>query len=95
MDVFRLTYRVDPDPEPRELLLDVLARRWTSRAVVRTVIKYEFPNAPMPPMPAKAWSVDRVLNYVGIYDLACTYPLTTSRQLSRKHELSSVRTATG
>lgn len=73
MDMFRLTYYVGSDPSPRELLQDVLARRWTSRAVVQTVIKHEFPDAPMPAMPSKAWSVDHVLGQVGIYGLECTY----------------------
>lgn len=73
MDVFRLTYYVGLDSRPHELLLDVLGRRWTARAVVQTVIKHEFPGAPLPSMPAGDWTMDHVLEEVGIHDLTCTY----------------------
>ena len=73
MDVFKLSYLVGVDLKPRELLLDVLARRWTARAVVQTVIKHELPNVPLPPMPAGHWTVELVLGQVGIRDLTCTY----------------------
>lgn len=73
MDVFRITYRVGPNAQPRELQLDVRARRWSARAVVQTVIKHEFPDLPLPKMTAGNWKTELVLGYVGITDLTCTY----------------------
>ena len=59
--------------EPRELCLDVLERRWTARTVVQTIIRHEFPQAELPEMRARAWTVEQVLAQFGISELTCIY----------------------
>lgn len=73
MHIFRFTYRMALHLEPRELYLNVLARRWTARTVVQTIIRHEFPQAELPEMRARAWTVEQVLAQFGISELTCTY----------------------
>ena len=73
MDIFRLTYKLVGQHHPRELLLDVLARRWTARVIVQTVIMHEFPDSELPEMKAGQWTADDVLAQFGISSLECTY----------------------
>lgn len=73
MDVFRLTYLMGVPAQPRELCLDVRARRWTARIVVQTVIRHELPDAPLPEMKMGAWTAEDVLAEFGITNLVCTY----------------------
>jgi hypothetical protein len=73
MDVFRLNYLVGVPARPRELSLNVRARRWTARVVVQTIIKHEFPDVTLPEMKKGAWTTDGILAEFGIGNLTCTY----------------------
>ena len=73
MDLFHITYRMGGKTSLSEIFLDVRARRWSERIVVRVVIANEFPNASLPVMKFKGWKADEILNLFGISDFSCTY----------------------
>jgi hypothetical protein len=68
-----ITYSLGPDAHPRELLLDVHAKRWSERKMLRTIIAYEFPSAALPGMKFRQWSADEVLRHFGICNYECSY----------------------
>jgi hypothetical protein len=73
MDLFVITYRLSNEKSFRTLYLDLRAKRWSARTVVRTLIASEFPSAKLPPMKFKDWSADEVLACFGIYGYECVY----------------------
>ena len=68
-----ITYRFTEDYFPRKLLLNVRAKRWSERIVVRTVIAFEFPSAALPAMKFNEWTADEILSDFGIVDFQCIY----------------------
>lgn len=73
MDLFVITYRLSNENFSRTLYLDLRAKRWSARTVVRTLIASEFPSAKLPAMKFKDWSADEVLASFGIYSYECVY----------------------
>lgn len=73
MDLFVITYRLANENSSRTLYLDVRARRWSARTVVRTLIGREYPLAKLPAMRFKDWSADEVLARFGICSYECVY----------------------
>jgi len=73
MDLFHITYRVDGNSSQRELFLNVRAKRWSERSVIRTIIKNEFPTAVLPVMKFNGWKADEVLGSFGIKEKKISY----------------------
>jgi hypothetical protein len=73
MDLFHITYQIAGNASQRELFLNVRAKRWSERSVIRTVIKNEFPAAVLPPMKFKQWKAEIILESFGIINYQICY----------------------
>jgi hypothetical protein len=73
MDLFHISYQITGSSSQRELLLNVRAKRWSERNVIRTVIKNEFPAAVLPPMKFKQWEAEKILESFGISNYQIRY----------------------